>query len=140
MSSEKKPAPWVITSTARSGRRRVWRPPRKSPTPQVTLDASARTTAATAAYPGEGVNEPACTDRGRDRRRRERVGHDAARRRAGGQAADAVRGDRHGPAAHAPPLPPPAQAERALAGPARAAARRSGELLRPAPWLLRGGA
>src|SRR4051794_17247815 len=119
--------------------RRLWRPPRKSPTPQETLAARPRAIANTvrqATRAGASGNilrldEPACTDR----RRRERVGHVTARPGTLGSHSHTVFDHRHWPAAHGAPLPAPAPAERAVAGPARAAARRTGPLLRPQKGL-----
>ena len=61
-----------------------------------------------------------------------------ARRRPRRPAADALDGDRRGPAAHRAPLPPARGHDRASAraGAARPAAGRAGDLLRPAPRLL----
>src|SRR3954468_19779809 len=128
------PASCDPSTTATTGMRRLWRPPRKSPTPQETLAASPRTMANTAPHAGIlCADEPARPDR----RRRERVGHVSARSRARGPHANAVVGHRRRAAAQRPPLPAAALAERPLAGPARAAPRRSRPLLRPATRLQR---
>src|SRR4051812_9909671 len=136
-----RPALCVAARTASTGRCRLWSPPKKSEKPQARLDARPRTTAAMAAYPGVCVHEPAFTDRGGCRRRGQRLGHGPVRgRRDRRHHAHPVGGDRHRTAAHGPPLPPAAHADRALAGAAGAAARRAGVVLRPATRLLGGGA
>src|SRR3954451_3895888 len=126
------PASCDPSTTATTGMRRLWRPPRKSPTPQETLAARPRAIANTARHAGIlCADEPACTDR----RRRECVGHVPARPGALGSHSHAVFDHRHRPAAHGAPLPAPFATERAFAGPARAAARRAGPLLRPQEGL-----
>src|SRR3954454_7689219 len=128
------PASWDPSTTATTGMRRLWRPPRKPPPPHETLAARPRTMANTAQHAGILCrNERARTDR----RRRERVGHVPARAGAVRPHAHAVVDHRHRPAAHGPSLPPPSPAERALAGSARPAARRARPLLRSATRLQR---
>src|SRR4051794_1218515 len=129
-----RPASCDPSTTATTGIRRLWRPPRKSPTPHERLAARPSAMANMARHAGIlCADEPACTDR----RRRERVGHVPARARAGGQDAHAVVGDRHRAAAQCAPLPATALAECALARPARPAACRSRPLLRPEARLQR---
>src|SRR4051794_23285814 len=60
----KKPAVSVTTSTASSGRRRDWMPPKKSANPHARLDVRPRAMAAMAPYPGGRVHEPRLTARG----------------------------------------------------------------------------
>src|SRR4051812_12632176 len=126
------PASCDPSTTATTGMRRLWRPPRKSPTPHETLAARPRTMANTAQHAGIlCTDERACTDR----RRRERVGHVPAGARALRPYAHAVDDHRHRPAAQRAPLQAAAAAERSLPGPARAAARGAGALLRPSERL-----
>src|SRR3954449_5629909 len=126
------PASCDPSTTATTGMRRLWRPPRKSPTPHETLAARPRTMANTARHAGIlCADEPARPDRCR----RQRLGHVPARPWALGSHAHAVVDHRYRPAAQGPPLPAPAAPERALAGAARAAAGRPRSLLRPQKGL-----